>query len=320
MKMNRKIVFLYAGQGSQFYQMGRDIYENDIAYKNEIDRLDGIVEEIAGYSVVKEIFREDRKKFDTFSEIKYSHPSIFMAQVALTKSLLNRDICPDYYMGCSLGEIVAAALATNSVDEVFLGTLSQCDILKKSKGGGMIAVFEDLDSFDILNELCGGCYLASRNYRQMYVISGTEEKLEIAKKYLETNRILYQALPVNYAFHSPEIDYLKPLFWQGGDRYILNEISTPIISCCESGTILQTVPNGYFWRIIRKMIDFYGAITRIMQSGEPFLFVDLSFSGSQANYIKRIIKDDTIRVYSPFSLFKSSDSLDSICKTIKKYK
>lgn len=316
-EMNRKLVFLYAGQGSQFYQMGRDIYETDTAYKKEIDRLDCIVEEIADYSVWGEIFREDRKRFDTFCDIKYSHPSIFMSQIALTKSLLNRGIRPDYYMGCSLGEIVAVALATDSVDEFFLGTLSQCNILKESKGGGMIAVFDNLKSFDALNGLCRGCYLASINYGQMYVISGSNENLEIAKNYLVSKNILYQRLSVNYAFHSPEIDCLKPFIKKDGERYLLNKIRVPVISCCESGTILQSIPKEHFWNIIRKMIDFYGAIIKIMQSGESYLLVDLSFSGSQANYIRRITNDDRIRVYSPFSLFKSCDTLEHVCETIK---
>lgn len=315
--MNKKLVFLYAGQGSQFYQMGRSLYDKDPRYHEEVTRLDRIVQELVDYSVLEEIYRQDKKKTDTFQELKYSHPAIFMSQVAVTKSLLERGVHPDYFMGCSLGEIVAAALATESIDEIFLGTLSQCDIFKMSNTGGMIAIFDELEKFYQTVQLYENCYMASKNYSEMYVVSGENENLKNVEEYLKSKNIMFQRLPVQYAFHSELIEYLKPYFLKEEGKYRINNLKTPIISCSERERILHTIQDGYFWSIIRKTIDFYGAIVDLLKTKESYLFVDLSFTGSQANYIRRITRDSNFQVYSPFTLFQSNNNLECVADTIK---
>ena len=54
--MNKKIVFMFSGQGSQFFHMGRGLYDTDNVFRTAMDRMDDIVQYLSGRSVVREIY------------------------------------------------------------------------------------------------------------------------------------------------------------------------------------------------------------------------------------------------------------------------
>ena len=108
--MKKNIVFMFSGQGSQFFHMGRDLYESEPVFRRAMDSMDTIAGDMTGRSVVKEIYDPGKGKWDRFDDISLSHPAIFMVQAALVRTLAERGIVPDAVMGTSLGEFVGAAL------------------------------------------------------------------------------------------------------------------------------------------------------------------------------------------------------------------
>lgn len=315
--MKRKLVFLYSGQGSQYYQMGRKIFENDIGYRAEMLRLDEIIKEIFGYSVLDELFQDGKKKTDVFDELKYTHPAIFMSQVAVTKALMGRGIEPDYFMGSSLGEIVAVSMATGNIDEIFINIVSQVQNFECCKNGGMMAVFDKVENYDAAPEIYENSIISAVNYDSMYVISGKNEGLLKVEEYFKKKQVIYQRLPVNYAFHSQYVDAARENILCQENLFQLNPIKIPVISCCMEEPILREIEKGYFWNIIRNPIQFMRSIQWVAKQDEEYLFADLSLTGSQANYIRRIVKDAKMETYSPFTLFQCCNDLDKVADWIK---
>ncbi len=109
--MQRKTVFLMSGQGSQYYHMGIDLHAAEPVFRRSMEALDAVVGEAAGFSLLAVLYGGNVKRTTPFDRTLHTHPALFMLQYSLAQTLLARGIEPDYLLGTSLGEYVAAALA-----------------------------------------------------------------------------------------------------------------------------------------------------------------------------------------------------------------
>jgi acyl transferase domain-containing protein len=140
-QMSSPIVFMFAGQGSQYFQMGRGLYESGGTFARWMKYLDTFVLETFGRSVLKALYG-DHEKSDPFVDTPLSHPAIFMVEVALAYELIERGIYPDMTLGVSMGSFAAAAVAGNlRVEDALTLVVRQADALvDHCSEGGMIAV------------------------------------------------------------------------------------------------------------------------------------------------------------------------------------
>lgn len=121
--MSRPIIFMFSGQGSHYYQMGRELYENNPVFKTWILKIGKLVQKLIGQSIVNLLYYDGFKKSDVFNRTLYTHPSIFMVEYALSQVLLDKGIVPDGVLGASLGEFTSAA---------FTGVMSLEDTIYKA--------------------------------------------------------------------------------------------------------------------------------------------------------------------------------------------
>ncbi|BCB83183.1 hypothetical protein Psuf_004960 [Phytohabitans suffuscus] len=109
--MTLETVFLFAGQGTQYHQMGRWMYENHGTFRRTLDGLDAVVREYRGGSILDQVYSPDRRPEEAFDRFRDTHPAIFMIEYALARALMAEGIKPNAVLGASLGEIAAAAVA-----------------------------------------------------------------------------------------------------------------------------------------------------------------------------------------------------------------
>ena len=103
-KYNKKAdpVFLFSGQGSQFKNMGKDLLNSSVIFKNTIDRLSNLID----YDLV-DLFNKGDKWFDK----NYSPIGIISYQIGLINIMNELGINPKFILGHSLGEISACYAA-----------------------------------------------------------------------------------------------------------------------------------------------------------------------------------------------------------------
>ena len=75
-----QIVFVFGGQGSQYYDMAKSLYANNKIFRDCMMELDQVVQKTAGYSVIQELYHSEKRITDSFRDIRYTHPAIFMVQ------------------------------------------------------------------------------------------------------------------------------------------------------------------------------------------------------------------------------------------------
>ncbi|MCZ8522704.1 ACP S-malonyltransferase [Paenibacillus caseinilyticus] len=283
--MSKPVVFMYSGQGSQYYGMGRPLFEKEPVFGEWLHRLDQAASAMLGSSVLDVVY--DRNHSGSFTRTLYTHPAIYMIEIALTKLVESRGIVPDYVLGESLGEFAAAAAAG------FIGwedgmemVIEQAKLLESGcAGGGMLAVLHETGSSAEIPSSLGQLELAARLSEGHYVLSGLEEDVRSMAGYLRRSHVVHDRLPVSHAFHSRYIDDAA----QAYQRYLSGKSfqtgRVPIVSGLD-GSLLQELPGAYFWNVIRQPIALRDSLATVESLGPAFL-IDLGPSGGMAGMVKR---------------------------------
>lgn len=107
---NLPIVFMFSGQGSQYYQMGKMLFEHNKIFKNHMIDADSYFIKMTGNSLIKILYDSNKRQTDLFLDFSLTHPAIFMIEYALTKALIDNHIQPDFLLGNSVGEVTAAVM------------------------------------------------------------------------------------------------------------------------------------------------------------------------------------------------------------------
>src|SRR5260370_1040196 len=102
---------MFSGQGSQYFQMGRELFEKNDTFRDWMVRLDDMARRLSGRSVIGILYSDLHGKGDPFDRTLLTHPAIFMVEYSLAQSLIHAGVCPDIVLGVSLGSFAAATVA-----------------------------------------------------------------------------------------------------------------------------------------------------------------------------------------------------------------
>lgn len=300
------IVFMFSGQGSQYYQMGKELFQQNSIFRYWMQTLNQMVFERTGLWVTGELYHESRGKADLLDKIQISHPAIFMVEYALTRLFLEGGVKPDYVLGASLGEFTAAAVAgVITVEEALDWIIKQTELLPKlCSPGSMIAIIDKPELYRQIPLLAEGSELAAVNYPSHFVISGEQRMLHQIDQFLKTNQILYQKLPVCFGFHSSNVEPLRQEYLSFLRNFRVNRPQIPMVSCV-TGELLTEITPEYFWNVIREPIRFPNAIRELEIKGN-YRYIDLGPAGTLANFTRQNLAESSKSQYhaiiTPFNL------------------
>lgn len=301
--MSPKIVFMFSGQGSQYYHMGNDLFENNPFFREQMLSLDKLVHRIIGESIIDQIYSKQKKKSDPFNRTLYTHPAIFMIEYVLTNTLIDKGIIPDYVLGASLGEFSSAACAgIMALEDIVDIILKQARSLESCPEGGMLAILEKPSLFYNKPLLYENSEMAAINFDSHFVISGRADNLNSIKSFLKRSNINYQILPVTQAFHSSLIESAAHFFIPCLAQKNYTVPKMKFISSVHGRE--EVLPAGiYFWDVVRKPIMFQEAIHTLEECGS-YIYIDLGPSGTLATFVKyNLSKDSDSKIFSIMTPF-----------------
>lgn len=280
-----KTVFMFSGQGSQYFQMGRALFTDDAVFRSSMLRMDVIVRDLCGMSVVEELYSPNRSKAESFTRTALTHPALFMVEYSLAQSLLQAGVVPDMTLGASLGSFAAAAISGMvTAEDALTAVTRQATILEACcEPGGMLAILAEPG---LLREdfLSRRSVLAGSNFSSHFVVSARRQDLTELEQALQQRGITYQRLPVCFAFHSPWIEPAREPF-ESFMRSVRYESGRLPMMCCERGAALTSLPEGYFWSVTRNVIRFSDAIAALEREG-CHRYIDVGPAGTLATFLK----------------------------------
>jgi bacillaene synthase trans-acting acyltransferase len=276
---------MFSGQGSQYFQMGRELFEGNETFRGWMVRLDEIARRSSGRSVIDTLYSDGRGKGDPFDRTLLTHPAIFMVEYSLAQCLNHAGVWPDLVLGVSLGSFAAAAVAGFiDVEDALSAVIRQAMALEEwCEPGGMTAVLADPALF--AEDFLGGrAELAAVNFSSHFVVSARRTELAEIEAALKKQNVTYQRLPVSVAFHSRWIDKAKAPFESFMRSIRCKEGRLPL-ACCDQTAILSGLPDDYFWNVVRHPIRFRETTARLEQQG-AHRYIDVGPSGTLATFLK----------------------------------
>lgn len=280
-----KVVLMFSGQGSQYFHMGKALYDGNETFRTWVNQLDEMIRPLSGQSVVEEMYASGRRKGDPFDRTLLTHPAIFMVEYALAQTLMEAGVQPDMVLGTSLGSFAAAAVAGFlDVEDAVAAVMRQAVAFEECcEPGGMIAVLEDPTLFE--EEFLGGrSELAAVNFASHFVVSARRSDLAELEAVLKERKIGHQRLPVSFPFHSQWIEQARAPFESFMQSIRFKEGTLPL-ACCDQTKWLSGLSGNYFWDVVRRPIRFRETTAQLEREG-PRRYIDVGPAGSLATFLK----------------------------------
>lgn len=303
--MGKSVVFLFSGQGSHYYHMGKELFVRHPVFRKWMLKLDTIACEIIGESVLAKLYNEKKRTSEKFNRTLYTHPAIFMVEYALAQVLLECGVEPDFVLGTSMGEFVSAAISGSmDVKGTLTLLLKQAELFESHcSEGGMLAIIHHSGLYNETPLIYSNSELVSVNFDSHFVVSGNNSKLKIIERFLKEKSIIYQELPVSHGFHSSLIDSAATIYINFLKKYSYRNSQIPLVSGLY-GNVVTSLSNDYFWNIAREPIQFPKAIQELENIGSH-IYLDLGPSGTLANFTKRNLdkssQSESYAIITPFN-------------------
>jgi len=259
-KTTPKIAFLFTGQGAQYINMGKKLYETQAGFRAAMDRCNLISTEYLPKPLLNVIYT-DEENSTLINQTQYTQPALFAVEYALAKLWQSWGIQPDMLIGHSVGEYAAAVISGVFSLEEGMKLISARGRLMQSlpQNGAMAAVFAPRSEVEKeLSSLEDKISLAGVNGPFNTVISGEKKTVEQVVAKFEEQSIKVTYLTVSHAFHSPLMEPILDEFERIAKQVTFRLPQIPIVSNL-TGKLLADgqIPDATYWRKhIRQAVLF----------------------------------------------------------------
>lgn len=310
--------FMFPGQGAQFINMGKSLYEESEAFKEIVDKGFAIFRTETGISlediIFPEINIEESEKELTNTSI--TQPAIFIFEYALAKILIEEGISPKYLIGHSIGEYAAAAISGIFDFETGLKVVTKRgQLMQKMPAGKMFAVKA---SYQRLDKIKANFFeIAAENAPESCTISFESQDIEQVKEILDQEEIRYIQLNTSHAFHSKAFDPILDEFAAFVEKCNPGTPQIPLISC-RTGEFITAddAQSGRYWaKQLRNSVLFSKGVSTI-QSIENTLFIEVGPNSHLSSNIKSSAVDINSKT-SILTLGRPGDNKKEIVTRIK---
>jgi acyl transferase domain-containing protein/acyl carrier protein/SAM-dependent methyltransferase len=258
--IENKIVFMFSGQGSQYVNMAKQLYENIPSFKDDVDK--GF--KIAGKQLdVRKVWLGDEDA-DLINHTAYTQPLLFIFEYALCRFIMKLGIKPDTMIGHSLGEYTAACIAgVFSFEDALKLVITRGRLMQSLPPGNMMVI--SITEEALLPLLPGSIAIAGINSNRSCVVSGKPGDVKQFKIDMEAAGYECRILRISHASHSPMMEPVLDEFREAFDGVKMEEPTIPLVSN-RTGRFASSkeIKTAEYWTAhLRNAVRFYDGIKEL---------------------------------------------------------
>ncbi|MGB0465983.1 MAG: amino acid adenylation domain-containing protein [Pontibacterium sp.] len=266
----RPVVFLFPGQGSQYPDMGRGLYEKEPVFRQAVDHCAEVLAPLMGVDLRDVLYPAADADRDVAAERLMStimaQPAIFTVEYATAQMWLQRGIKPAAMLGHSVGEWVAAVLAgVVSLADALALVAERGRLMYDVPAGAMLSV--RLPEQDVRTLLNDELSLAAVNSPSLCVVAGPFDAIEALEATLVARDVIHRRLHTSHAFHSAMMEPVLAPLLAAVSQVKLSAPTFPVISCV-SGQLMtdkQAMAPEYWANHAREAVRFAEGVTAAVQ-------------------------------------------------------
>ena len=273
----RSLCFVYSGNGSQWFGMGRAAFAANAAFRARFRAADASFSRFAPWSL--EAALHDADLASRPDQAALIQPLLFAVQAALTAGLAAYGLVADMVLGHSVGEVAAAeAAGVLSLDEAVRVIFHRSAQQQAAHGlGGMLVANIAPEGAQAMFAEPGleGLEIAAFNGPGSVSISGPMEAVHAFARLARRRRVASRVLDLPYPFHCSLLDCLRTPILAAFGTIACRPGAAAFISTV-TGTHLpgQSLDAEYWWQNVRAPVLFSDAVAAAGQRGAS-VFIEI---------------------------------------------
>ncbi|MBW4677591.1 MAG: acyltransferase domain-containing protein [Desmonostoc geniculatum HA4340-LM1] len=272
------VIFMFSGQGSQYANMGRELYELEPTFRKHVDICTAILQPHLGLDIRSLIYpnpKEVETAANQLQQTAFTQSALFVVEYALAQLFMSWGVCPEAMIGHSIGEYVAATIAgVFSLEDALKIVAKRGQLMQQVPPGSMLAIRlpeKEVRSLLSANELYReSLQIAVINSPSSCVVSGTSNAVAALEKQLSSIEVECRLLHTSHAFHSVMMEPILLAFAEAIKTVKLNPPKIRFISNVTGSWITkeQATNPDYWCQHLRQTVRFSDGISQLIQQFE----------------------------------------------------
>jgi acyl transferase domain-containing protein len=272
---DRPVAFMFPGQGAQYVNMGRELYESEAVFREHVSRCAELLEPHLGIDLRSALYPapgQEESATESLTQTSLTQPALFVIEYALAQLWLSLGVRPQAMIGHSIGEYVAACLSgVFSLEDALQIVATRGRLMQQAPEGAMLAVRLPAEEAQKLSDK--KLSIAAVNSPNMCVFSGSTERVVALQQDLENRGVGCQRLLTTRAFHSVMMQPILETFVEYLKGVELSPPQIPYLSNLTGTWITAADATDYsYWaRHLRHTVRFAEGLSTLLSEPDMAL-------------------------------------------------